>query len=253
MYDYKRQQYPTREAVWTNPRATTSMSVTLYSWLCSILSYILSMTRWKYKTQPLQSTAVNNKSYQPSLSFLSRQHQTAIPPEFKKTLILDLDETLVHSTIKPVTHHHMNVDVIIDGRSCTFYVIKRPHVDNFLVQVSEWFDVIIFTASMKQYADPLIDQLDKHRVVKGRLFRESCLVKDGNFIKDLGMIGQELSSTILVDNSPIAYSNNKDNALPIENWMGDNPQDDALLNLIPFLSALRYTSDVRSILSLRGG
>jgi hypothetical protein len=58
------------------------------------------------------------------------------PPNLKrKTLILDLDETLVHSTIKTVTHHHITVDVMIDGLTCTFYVIKRPHVDIFLKKV----------------------------------------------------------------------------------------------------------------------
>jgi len=176
---------------------------------------------------------------------------TGSPNLKRKTLILDLDETLVHSTIKAVTHHHLTVDVLIDGMTCTFYVIKRPHVDLFLRKVAEWFDLIIFTASMQQYADPLIDQLDTGRLVKGRLFRESCLAKEGNFVKDLSLIGQDLATTIIVDNSPIAYSHNKENALPIENWMGDNPNDDALLNLLPFLNGLRFTSDVRSILSLR--
>lgn len=97
---------------------------------------------------------------------------------------------------------------------------------------------------------------------------QSCLAKEGNFVKDLSLIGQDLATTIIVDNSPIAYSHNKgkylcsstlilcineytENALPIENWMGDNPSDDALLNLLPFLNGLRFTSDVRSILSLR--
>lgn len=60
---------------------------------------------------------------------------TIVPPLKRKTLILDLDETLVHSTVKPVTHHHLIVDVIIDGVPCIFYVIKRPHVDLFLQKV----------------------------------------------------------------------------------------------------------------------
>jgi RNA polymerase II subunit A small phosphatase-like protein/CTD nuclear envelope phosphatase 1 len=146
----------------------------------------------------------------------------------------------------------MTVDVVLEGVQCTFYVIKRPHVDTFLRQVSEWYDVTVFTASMRQYADPLLDQLDQKRAFfKGRLFRESCLYKEGSFIKDLGLIGQDLATTIIVDNSPVAYSHNRENALPIDNWLGDNPKDESLLNLLPFLDALRFTQDVRSILSLR--
>ncbi|KAK5580393.1 hypothetical protein RB653_000410 [Dictyostelium firmibasis] len=169
----------------------------------------------------------------------------------KKTLILDLDETLVHSTLKPVSHHHITVKVLIEDMDCTFYVIKRPHVDYFLEKVSQWYDIVIFTASMQQYADPLLDQLDIHKVFKKRLFRDSCLEKDGNFVKDLSMIDQDLTSTIIIDNSPIAYSNNLENALPIDNWMGDNPSDTSLLSLLPFLEIIRHVQDVRSILSLR--
>lgn len=69
------------------------------------------------------------------------------PPNLKrKTLILDLDETLVHSTIKAVTHHHLTVDVLIDGMTCTFYVIKRPHVDLFLNKVRKFIHCL-FTYS----------------------------------------------------------------------------------------------------------
>jgi len=215
-----------------------------YTWVCSVIASVLSLSTFKPKSQPEVKRSLESSNSSPT------KYRQVVPLK-RKTLILDLDETLVHSTIKPVSHHHMTVDVLIDGVNCTFYVIKRPHVDYFLKKVAEWYDLIIFTASMQQYADPLINQLDLKRCVKIRLFRESCLQQEGNFIKDLSLIGQDLSSTIIIDNSPIAYSNNKENALPIDNWMGDNPADESLLNLLPFLNALRFTSDVRSILSLR--
>jgi len=248
---------PSSKKMWTvgkDEAAMTSFSLRFaYAWLCSVLASVISLgpsSKGKLVPNKEEPQTKDNNTTNKKLEL----HKTILPPPNlkRKTLILDLDETLVHSTIKPVTHHHITVDVLIDGMTCTFYVIKRPHVDLFLKKVAEWFDLIIFTASMQQYADPLIDQLDTGKLVKGRLFRESCLAKEGNFVKDLGLIGQDLATTIIVDNSPIAYSHNKENALPIENWMGDNPQDDALLNLLPFLNGLRFTSDVRSILSLRG-
>jgi len=241
--------------------AMTSFSWSFaYAWFCSVLASVLSLGSYKGKIKiddshqqtTIQHKDSTTKDKDNNNKKLELYKNITTPTNLKrKTLILDLDETLVHSTIKTVTHHHITVDVMIDGLTCTFYVIKRPHVDLFLKKVAEWFEIVIFTASMQQYADPLIDQLDTQKLVKGRLFRESCLPKEGNFVKDLSLIGQDLTSTIIVDNSPIAYSHNKENALPIENWMGDNPQDDALLNLLPFLNALRFTSDVRSILSLR--
>ncbi|KAM9958059.1 hypothetical protein ACTFIW_013035 [Dictyostelium discoideum] len=194
----------------------------------------------------------NNNSIKTTPQHINQNNFLTLPSSTtKKTLILDLDETLVHSTLKPVSHHQITVKVLIEDMDCTFYVIKRPHVDYFLEKVSQWYDIVIFTASMQQYADPLLDQLDTHKVFKKRLFRDSCLEKDGNFVKDLSMIDQDLTSTIIIDNSPIAYSNNLENALPIDNWMGDNPSDTSLLSLLPFLEIIRHVQDVRSILSLR--
>jgi Dullard-like phosphatase family protein len=222
-----------------------------YTWLCSIIAQVLGSSKTKEDSSNILDGQGNVKLANEAAVLGNHLTNTIVPPMKRKTLILDLDETLVHSTIQPVSHHHILVEVVIDTMPCTFYVIKRPHVDAFLKKVAEWYDVVIFTASMRQYADPLIDQLDTKGIVKGRLFRESCLNKDGNFIKDLSLIKQDLSSTIIIDNSPIAYSHNKENAVPIDNWMGDNPRDESLLNLLPFLNALRFTSDVRSILSLR--
>lgn len=71
------------------------------------------------------------------------------------------------------------------------------------------------------------------------------------FIKDLSGICQDLSRCVILDNSPISYMWNQENAIPCESWMADNDDDQELLNLLPFLEALRYTSDVRNVLRLR--
>ena len=81
------------------------------------------------------------------------------------------------------------------------YVIKRPGVDNFLKKMGEIYEVVVFTASLSkvcfnvtiilvsmpdwrcQYADPVLDKLDIHRVVSHRLFRESCYNHRGNYVK----------------------------------------------------------------------
>jgi CTD nuclear envelope phosphatase 1 len=133
----------------------------------------------------------------------------------RKTLVLDLDETLIHSTIKTTEQgFDYQVPVIIENISYIFYIFKRPHVEYFLEKVSEWFDVVIFTASLKQYAAPVIERLDTKRLVKGVLYRESCVLRNGNLIKDLGFAGFDVATTIIIDNSPIAYSLNKGTPTP---------------------------------------
>jgi len=149
----------------------------------------------------------------------------------------------------------MVVRVCVEGVSCVFYVSKRPHVDQFIRTVAQWYDLVVFTASLRQYADPVIDVLDPQRLIKRRFFRESCLQRGGVYIKDLQSVYHDLSQMVIIDNSPTAYSLNRENAIPISDWTGQEHGkglcDEALLALLPFLSALRHTSDVRSILSLR--
>ena len=62
--------------------------------------------------------------------------------------------------------------------------------------------VIVFTASLAKYADPLLDLLDKGREVRWRLFREACCPFEGNYVKDLHCLGRPLADSIIVDNSP---------------------------------------------------
>mmetsp|Transcript_19397 Transcript_19397/g.33338 ORF Transcript_19397/g.33338 Transcript_19397/m.33338 type:complete len:281 (+) Transcript_19397:46-888(+) len=170
-----------------------------------------------------------------------------------KTLVLDLDDTLVYSTAKTRFNCDAIVEVYQDSNSCVFHVSKRPHLDTFLRTVSSWYKIVIFTASLPRYAEAVINYLDSGSIVSARYFRDSCVVVNGEFVKDLRSIGQDLSKTILIDNSPAAYSLNPENAIPIAGWSNRSLRrdDDALLLLLPFLEALRFVQDVRSILSLR--
>ncbi|KAJ1947316.1 Nuclear envelope morphology protein 1 [Kickxella alabastrina] len=170
----------------------------------------------------------------------------------KKTLVLDLDETLIHSSPQGSYRAHHRIEVVIDKVACLYYVYKRPHVDYFLRKVCEWYKVIVFTASMAEYADPVIDLLDSQgKYISARYFRESCVPHDSSYAKDLSAIDPDLSQIVLVDNSPLSYFINPTNGIPIQPWVNSDPKDEALLDLLPLLDALRFTDDVRSILSLR--
>ncbi|KAL2165454.1 hypothetical protein VTH06DRAFT_752 [Thermothelomyces fergusii] len=160
-------------------------------------------------------------------------------PEHKgrKCLVLDLDETLVHSSFKILHQADFTIPVEIEGSYHNVYVIKRPGVDEFMKRVGELYEVVVFTASVSKYGDPLLDQLDIHKVVHHRLFRESCYNHQGNYVKDLSQVGRDLKDTIIIDNSPTSYIFHPQHAVPISSWFSD-AHDNELLDLIPVLEDL---------------
>ncbi|TKA60136.1 hypothetical protein B0A49_11375 [Cryomyces minteri] len=129
------------------------------------------------------------------------------------------------------------IPVEIEGQYHNVYVIKRPGVDAFMKRVGELYEVVVFTASVSKYGDPLLDQLDIHHVVHHRLFRESCYNHQGNYVKDLSQVGRDLRETIIIDNSPTSYIFHPQHAVPISSWFSD-AHDNELLDLIPVLEDL---------------
>ncbi|CAD5115722.1 DgyrCDS4665 [Dimorphilus gyrociliatus] len=187
---------------------------------------------------------------------LSVSFKTQLNCVRKKTLILDLDETLIHShhdgnfrqTVKPGTPADFVLRVTIDKHPVRFFVHKRPHVDFFLQTVSNWYELVVFTASMEIYGSAVADKLDHNKCMfKRRYYRQHCHMDNGSYSKDLKAVSDDLSGVFIVDNSPAAYRSYPLNAIPIKSWFSD-PTDTCLLNLLPILDALRFVQDVRSIL-----
>ena len=102
----------------------------------------------------------------------------------KKTLVLDLDETLVHSTFDKWSDPDITLTVNFEGKENNIYVKIRPGAINFLQRIHKYYEVVIFTASVANYADPLIDILDVDKYSFFKLFREHCTY-NGNYVKDL--------------------------------------------------------------------
>lgn len=143
--------------------------------------------------------------------------------------------------------------LIMHRERVNFLVRKRPHVDFFLQEVAQWYDLVIYTASLELYGSAVCDMLEKDSKVsfKGRYFRQDC-IQEGlqNYTKDLRAVNQDLANTLIIDNSPNAYRYFPDNAIHIHSFVGE-ADDDHLLRLLPMLDCLRFCSDVRHILSRR--
>lgn len=236
--------------------------------------------------QQQQQQRRGTRKVKPPLSYALRYPRALAPPRpllpvhtrrnqcHSKTLVLDLDETLIHTLARPTPLTQgipveVKLPVPASGSSgatkyfaALYTVLKRPGLDEFLETVSQWYNLVIFTASVQAYADPMIDLLEQDRpYFARRLYRDSCTLvahspsrsstTDG-YVKDLSKVEPDLANVLILDNSPTSYQNQETNAIGIEGWIND-PSDTALMSLIPMLSALRYATDVRSVLGLKNG
>nr|XP_043624252.1 uncharacterized protein LOC122595856 isoform X1 [Erigeron canadensis]XP_043624253.1 uncharacterized protein LOC122595856 isoform X1 [Erigeron canadensis] len=169
------------------------------------------------------------------------------------TLVLDLDETLIHSSLQYCDDADFTFPVFSSLKEHTVYVKKRPYLMAFLESVSEMFHIVIFTASQSIYAKKLLDILDPDgKIISHRAYRDSCIYADGSYTKDLTVLGVDLAKVVIIDNSPQVFRLQVNNGIPIESWF-DDPSDRALISLLPFLESLVDAVDVRPIIAKRFG
>lgn len=108
-----------------------------------------------------------------------QKKQIVLPqdPKFKdkKTLILDLDETLIHCLDNSECEPDLSLGVSIEGTPITIDITIRPYALTFLKKISKKWEVIVFTASHQEYADAILDEIDPDKIIfQHRLYRQHC-------------------------------------------------------------------------------
>ena len=139
------------------------------------------------------------------------------------TLVLDLDETLIHFKMNPN-----------DEESGTIQI--RPYLYNFLDKIKNYYELVVFTAATQEYADPIIDAIEQNKkYFDYRLYRIHTIIIDNDFVKDLSKLGRDLSKVIIVDNMKQNYKLQKNNGINIRPFWGKDDDDTALIDLLDIL------------------
>ncbi|RVW83777.1 CTD small phosphatase-like protein [Vitis vinifera] len=169
--------------------------------------------------QILKNKAEEDASDGPRKTLVFGNHLPPLELPEKRTIFLDLDETLVHSS-------------------------RRPGVDELLEKLGEKFEIVVFTAGLREYASLVLDRLDKKGMISHRLYRDSCKEIDGKFVKDLSDLGRDLKRVVIVDDNPNAYFLQPENAIPMPPFI-DDLADGELENLIEFFEGCDSFKDMR--------
>ena len=140
-------------------------------------------------------------------------------PAFDVLLILDLDETLVFATEEPLARPP-------DFRSCDYAVYRRPGVEAFLTRCLADFTVAVWTASGRQYAEVVVDELFGPRRAELVFFwtGERCTLRydpermswtKRKMLKKVWRLGYTREASLIVDNTEATYEANFGNAVPV--------------------------------------
>jgi len=181
--------------------------------------------------------------------------------EGKITVVLDMDETLLHSEFegksggalrqsekrkKATREADFKLQVTVNnGALETVKVYKRPWLDEFLMELSKEFEVVVFTAAAPCYAKPVLDRMDSKGCIRHRLYRDSTVTHKGQpFVKDISLLGRSLKRTVLVDNNAFAMMASPDNSIPIMSFY-DSQIDRELVKLLRLLRAMKPFDDIR--------
>ena len=162
------------------------------------------------------------------------------PSEKEYTLILDLDETMICFKCSQEQKNVGNIHI-------------RPGLEIFLEIIKEFYEIIIFTVGTRDYANLILDLIEKKNNTKffdGRLYREHATKIGNKYIKDLSKIGRDLSKVLIVDNNPHSFKFQHENGILINSYYGEKNNDKTLIELQKILIKIyNEKKDIRDSIS----
>ena len=170
----------------------------------------------------------------------------------KITLVIDLDETLIHASATESTGFDFSITIHNMSEPVDMYIFVRPGSIDLIRTLGPFYEIVIFTASSQEYADAVIDRIDPFGMVKHRLYKESCLLLNDCRVKDLSLLNRKLDRVIIMDNSPTSYVLHPNNSIAIRTWTSDK-SDQELFKVMEMLMEIKDEKNIYKALSDRRG
>lgn len=115
--------------------------------------------------------------------------------------------------------------------------------------MAKFYEIVIFTAALQDYADQVIDQIDVNKNIKYRLYRQHTSQNGPFLVKDLSLLGRDINRTIIIDNISDNFILQPENGIFISTWY-DDMSDTFLEEISPLLIEIaeKKVPDVRRAL-----
>ena len=112
--------------------------------------------------------------------------------------------------------------------------------------MSKYYELVIFTAGTKEYADFALGFVDPNNRISHRLYRDHTIQKGNILVKDISKLGRDLKHVIIIDNIAENFQLQSENGIFINSWVNDE-KDNSLMELMPILKQIveLKISDVR--------
>eukprot|EP00210_Caulerpa_lentillifera_P000728 g705.t1 len=240
------------EALWILVRGLSSFFVNLLSWL-----------KYLY-TKQLQANGVELPQPYCSKVWTQPSPSRCLSGQWKLTVVLDLDETLVMTYLKCKIPKDLQISAQLgkleslqlhcdlgNGKQQKLVVFLRPGLVKFLKSLAMFSEVILYSAAVRAYARPLVDALDPQRqFFTKRLFRDSTVCTGVyKYVKDLSKLGSDLRRTVLVDNRAISFLLQPQNGIKCLPFRGNDKDRELNKVILPLLESLSFLRDVRPTLN----
>ena len=151
--------------------------------------------------------------------------------KYKYTLVLDLDETLVHC----------------DKNSSNKFILKlRPGLIDFLQKMKKIFELILFSFGTTNYVESIIKVIEKNeKFFEYILDRNHGIYDNGDCIKNLNVLNRDLKNVIMIDDTSNYFKLHKDNGICVKPFFGDAQNDNnTLLVLGNILEKIFYDANI---------
>ena len=169
------------------------------------------------------------------------------PSPSKKTILLDLDHTLIISYLEELPDLPSGIPLTFSNSKIPF--ILRPGAIQFVTQLAEQCEIIIYTSATNQYLIDIFSSIQQFETnISHSLTREDCyMLQEGVFLKSAEIIqNRHISDIIAIDDSFWAYPNHLDNVVPISPFNVElYHSDHELLNTYNFVLSILHLDDVR--------